>query len=693
MDKKKQNKKKGWRTLLFFTVLFSCVASACIKVVSAQEENPEEERRPLYDAAYLSGLLEKTGFAEKRTRAAVEGQTVYTEVLAEDQGVIDLVKYGEMGQPWEVVDSWSEGILGAGGEWAYCADPTVGFRPGYKVVCDAGIYYNQYTIDTIGCAFAWYDQWKQTLGFSFTSGQDYFFKQILVWEVLNEVNGWYPGITLEFGNNVLCPDGIHYISEYTAQVLTGGIEAATDPAWRARWKCSGVLLKGNGQDLCQWQYEPAGGYIELWKKSGNPGFSGKNPCYSLAGAKYGIYRGEQLVSTLETDERGYARSGELEAGNYQLREIQAPAGYGIDYSFHEVMVESGQTTELASEDPPLSADAKIELYKLDAGTGEPVPQGSASLTGAQFKVSYYGGYYTEETLPEQPDRSWILETREEESTEEGQVISVARLSETYKIGGDDFFYLPGIREPVLPLGTLVVEEQKAPEGYLLEGALFQDAQGKKESTDRYLLTVRENNDTAQLSVGNRYYISDQVCRGDFALTKIEEKTQKAMAGIPFQITSKTTGESHVIVTDRNGYYSSASDYVPHSADTNAGTAQSGLWFGLDKNGGSVPVDDRQGALPYDTYQIRELACEQNKGKELYQGEFTITRDNFQLELGTIENADTPRQEREEPPEEKPGKTSPVRTGDEAVMGMYAGGILLSVAICIWVCLDKRRKRR
>ena len=53
------------------------------------------------------------------------------------------------------------------------------------------------------------------------------------------------------------------------------------------------------------------------------------------------------------------------------------------------------------------------IHILDAGKGDPVPQGSASLTGAQFKVSYYGGYYTEETLPEQPDRSWILETRED----------------------------------------------------------------------------------------------------------------------------------------------------------------------------------------------------------------------------------------------------------------------------------------
>ena len=89
----------------------------------------------MYDTAYLSELLKGVGFAEETAnemqgRSAAAGSTVYTSVLAADQGTIDMVRYSPDGQSWEMVDSWSEGVLGADGEWAFCADPTVSFQSG-----------------------------------------------------------------------------------------------------------------------------------------------------------------------------------------------------------------------------------------------------------------------------------------------------------------------------------------------------------------------------------------------------------------------------------------------------------------------------------------------------------------------------------------------------------------------------------
>ena len=38
--------------------------------------------------------------------------------------------------------------------------------------------------------------------------------------------------------------------------------------------------------------------------------------------------------------------------------------------------------------------------------------------------------------------------------------------------------------------------------------------------------------------------------------------------VPFKLTSLTTGEAHVIVTDANGYFNSASRGNPHTQNTN-----------------------------------------------------------------------------------------------------------------------------
>lgn len=705
----KEKWKKGGKTLLFVFVIF-IFAFSCIQVAAAekgQEDIKEEVRRPMYDAAYLSDLLKGVGFAEETTnevqgRSAAAGSTVYTSVLAADQGTIDMVRYSPDGQSWEMVDSWSEGVLGADGEWAFCADPTVSFQSGNKQVYDAKMYYSQYTIDTIGCAFAWYDEWKTTLDFSFTSSQDYFFKQILVWEVLNEVNGWYPGITLEFGNNVLCPDGVHYVSEYTWQVLQYGIEYAVDPEWREKWECSGMILKGNGQDLCQWEYHPAGGYIEIQKSSSDPGFSEGNSCYTLEGAEYGVYQKDVLKTVLVTDEAGYAKSEKLSVGEYTICEIKAPSGYKLDTKSYAVSVENGKTTGLGVKDIPVSAKADLQLVKVDAGTKGSIPQGCASLAGAQFAVDFYEGEYTKDSLPKEPDRTWILETKENEEKQ-----AFWELSEEYKIGGDDFYYASESNGPVLPLGTIVIEEIKAPKGYLLKGAVFKsrnntEEEGETEKIDTEeeewravcVIPVKQVGEKVRLIGGNRYQAADKVIRGDFSFTKIEEKTQKAMADIPFRITSMTTKESHVIVTDENGYFSSSSEYVKHSVDTNAEKAKAGLWFGIGDENACVPVDDGQGALPFDTYKIEELRCEKNEGKQLYEGEFVISRDEFILDMGTIENADLPK---ENPPADeemqKKEKQETIHTGDETVMHMYIGGILVSLGVLLLIFVDKSRKRR
>lgn len=120
-------------------------------------------------------------------------------------------------------------------------------------------------------------------------------------------------------------------------------------------------------------------------------------------------------------------------------------------------------------------------------------------------------------------------------------------------------------------------------------------------------------------------------RGDLEGVKIGAGTHQRLAGVPFRITSKTTGESHIIVTDDNGKFSTSSDWASHKNNTNAGkTSEDGIWFGTSE------PDDSKGALIYDTYIIEELRCDSNKGFELIPPfEIVVSRNNVTVNLGTL----------------------------------------------------------
>lgn len=85
---------------------------------------------------------------------------------------------------------------------------------------------------------------------------------------------------------------------------------------------------------------------------------------------------------------------------------------------------------------------------------------------------------------------------------------------------------------------------------------FQDESGEVQE-GRYLTQIRPDGDTAVLTGGNAHKASDHVIRGDLELIKIADGTHKRLSKVPFKITSNTTGESHVIVTDENGYASTS----------------------------------------------------------------------------------------------------------------------------------------
>ena len=119
------------------------------------------------------------------------------------------------------------------------------------------------------------------------------------------------------------------------------------------------------------------------------------------------------------------------------------------------------------------------------------------------------------------------------------------------------------------------------------------------------------------------------------------------ANVAFKLTSQTTGESHIVVTDENGEVRTTTEWNPHSQNTNGNDEitdetlwddHNGTWFGLTTEGWMVDVQDGLCALPFDTYTLEELPCEGNQGYELVKvPNITISRNNTTIYLGTIDD--------------------------------------------------------
>ena len=177
----------------------------------------------------------------------------------------------------------------------------------------------------------------------------------------------------------------------------------------------------------------------------------------------------------------------------------------------------------------------------------------------------------------------------------------------------------------LPYGKYRIEESNAPGGYLTDGAKPIEFE------------ITEDGKIVDLT-DEAHSIYNQIKRGDIEGVKIGAGTHKRLANVPFRITSKTTGESHIIVTDANGQFSTSSDLVSHKQNTNAGkTSEDGIWFGT-----STP-DDSKGALLYDTYTIEELRCDSNKGMTLIPAfDVVVSRNKVVVDLGTLTDEYEPK---------------------------------------------------
>lgn len=234
--------------------------------------------------------------------------------------------------------------------------------------------------------------------------------------------------------------------------------------------------------------------LQLQKSSSNTELTAGNGCYSLSGAEYGIYTDKactKKIGSITTNASGYGSYSKYvdSTASYYAKETKAPKGYELDktvytfvssgkkdsngYAIFKAVSLSDKKTE--PQDNPVNDPVGIVLQKKNAVTGETTSQG---LGGAVFSIEYYAqeidkdyDVKADETAPaldsKNLKRTWYIQT-----DEDGKALLASKyLADGYK--SDEFYYTSAENpNPAVPIGTVVIREVKAPDGYSLSNVVF-----------------------------------------------------------------------------------------------------------------------------------------------------------------------------------------------------------------------------
>lgn len=367
----------------------------------------------------------------------------------------------------------------------------------------------------------------------------------------------------------------------------------------------------------------------------------------------------------------------LEYGTYEIRETKAPTGYKLaDWSRTFTIRNDGEMhnfKQSANTDINVNGNwlhrwcadgvmrGGVAFGKVDRETKQYTNPTTTSLAGAKFQlvnksqhpICIKGTDYAKDAV--------IMEFTTAPMTINGKNI----------IGSTTGNY-------VLPYGTYQLKEISSGVGYLC------DTNSKNMQAKTF--SIRSDGQMVYYTDESQAF-HNQAQREDWYFQKKADDSGKEMVKVAWTVTSVTTGETHVIVTDENGIYNS--ENPKHNVKTNSNDPDSpitngavginedgeyyvkdsskldydaGTWFTgyapnkvkwanngqsytmVGGNGTVVSVNNALRAYPYDTYVVQELACDANEGYNLvsfmvHLKDYSDNQDDngLLLDYGTIDD--------------------------------------------------------
>ena len=309
----------------------------------------------------------------------------------------------------------------------------------------------------------------------------------------NEIGGQCP--TFEPGGKIICTskdaDGTAYFFYYCRSL-------------RAQWA---------GGSFSITPVFPKTGYLRIHKTSSDPALTDGNSCYNFTNITYKIYSDSSCtteVQTLYLDQDGYSQSVELTEGTYYIKETDAVnSGYALDTNVYTVTVTAGTTFDApqtwSTKDAPLNDPLGIVINKINSdGTT------AADLSGAEYTITYYPKQYTSvaeiaaDTDPEVKPTVWVIQTKKHS---DGSYYASLRdeciVPNSNSAGA--VFGKNNTGTYVIPLGTITVEETKAPAGFTKDGAVVSSAKTGATisgTNNVYLFQLVDENSAVYLKSGN-----------------------------------------------------------------------------------------------------------------------------------------------------------------------------------------------
>ena len=334
--------------------------------------------------------------------------------------------------------------------------------------------------------------------------------------------------------------------------------------------------KNTGTCTTQGDANFAGATFKLVNKSANPIY----------------YNGTKIAVNGTIDSKSLASGAcnvvfeNLPYGTYEVQETTAGGhGYQTNTTIKQVSIPTDNNVNVAVSYDNTPVLGKVTVNKIDRDTGTCTTTGKLSFNGTEFSITNNSAnsiYYN------------------------GRFIAKGAVIDTKTLANDAC----SVTFENLPYGTYTIKETKTTEGYVL-------------NTTPQTVTIPASG-TSNVNVSTTF--ENQAIRGDVKFVKMDANNNKPMRDVLFSISAvdenNNIGETHIVVTNKDGIVDTSSSFILHSINTNGYDALYdevdpisfsgfGSWFGIDKKGKAIPVHDDVGALPYGTYIIQELRCGSN----------------------------------------------------------------------------------